>query len=442
MKVQELLPNFEDLLLDAVFLVNEGGSVVYVSAACERIFGYAPEEMIGRSMIDLIVPEDRAKTLEEAGRVMAGHPRIGFENRYFRKDGSHVHIMWSARWSETDRLRIGVARDITARKRAEAVQAALYAVSEAAHESTELPDLCRAIHGIVASHMPIAEFAVATCDPKSGRPDFAYQSGAHGKARLTRPATARQYCAEAIRRGETVLLPDRANALVADVAAPCVGSAFWLATPLMKQEAPIGALALKSLPGTVYTDADKELLRFVAVQVAIVIERRQLNDDLLRSARYDELTGLPNRRSFHDRMSSVLARCQRRGGGMAVLFLDIDNFKHVNDTLGHAVGDLLLQEVARRLARCLRGEDMVARLGGDEFVVVLEEVRTQDEALAVAEKIRKIVRQPMHVDEVILRTRASIGIALYPEHGTDTGQLLRHADKAMYRKKKAAAKAA
>src|SRR5690606_31960819 len=125
------LPSFTELLLDAILLVDVHGRIVYISAACQRIFGYTQDEMIGRSLADFIAPEDLPKTLEEAKKVMAGHARIGFENRYVRKDGSLAHLMWSARWSEQDQLRVAVARDVTELKHAQQMQAATYAVSEA-----------------------------------------------------------------------------------------------------------------------------------------------------------------------------------------------------------------------------------------------------------------------------------------------------------------------
>jgi PAS domain S-box-containing protein len=132
---QDCLPDFVDLLLDTVFLVDAGGRVLYVNAACERMFGYTPGEFIGQSLLDFVAPEDRARTQEEARQVIAGRPRIGVENRYVRSDARRVHVMWSACWSERDRLRIGVARDITELRRAEAIQLATYAISEAAHNA-------------------------------------------------------------------------------------------------------------------------------------------------------------------------------------------------------------------------------------------------------------------------------------------------------------------
>ena len=137
------LNEYIDLLLDAICVVDPEGRYVYVSAGFERIFGYAPEEVIGTRMIELVHPDDRDRTLRRASEIMAGGPDYHFENRYVRKDGGVVDIMWSARWSEDHRMRIAVARDVTRRKRAEAVQAALYAISEATHAAEDLRTLFR-----------------------------------------------------------------------------------------------------------------------------------------------------------------------------------------------------------------------------------------------------------------------------------------------------------
>jgi diguanylate cyclase (GGDEF)-like protein/PAS domain S-box-containing protein len=438
-EVNELLPAIVDLLLDAVFLVDGAGRIVYVSAACEHILGYTPDEMKSQSMIDLVAPEDRGRTLEEAMRVMAGRQSIGFENRYIRKDGRLVHLMWSARWSEADQLRIGVARDVTERKHAQEMLAATYAVSEAAHHATDLAALFHEIHQIIAKLVPVAGLAVATRDPKTKELGFPYQMDVHGKSPVVCETIARQYCMQVMRSGRPLELADDVLAPESKGAASAGATEAWLAMPLIAQEEAIGVLVLKSFPGTSYSDKDKELLHFVSAQVATAIERRQSNDELVRSALYDELTGLPNRRLFRDRMKSVLARCRRRQGSLAVLYIDIDDFKQVNDSLGHAAGDLLLQKVALRLKRCVREEDTVARFGGDEFVVLLGEVSAQADALAVADKIRSAVRKPIHVDSLVLQARASIGVALYPEHGLEIEQILKHADQAMYLDKPAKA---
>ena len=111
------LTRFIDDLLDAICIVDREGRFIFISAACERIFGYTPKEMIGKAMLDMVVPQDRAITLQAANEIMSGHPKPDFENRYIRKDGQVVHIMWSARWLEADQVRIAVARDITSASR-------------------------------------------------------------------------------------------------------------------------------------------------------------------------------------------------------------------------------------------------------------------------------------------------------------------------------------
>src|SRR5690606_39279937 len=139
-----------------------------------RIFGYSPDEIIGRSMIDFVAPEDRDRTLEEARIVMTGQPRIGFENRYVRKDGSLVPIMWSARWSEADQLRIGVARDITERKRAESMQAVLFSISEAAHAAEDFLALFQRIHHIVGTLLLAENFSISLYDKEKDQLSFPY----------------------------------------------------------------------------------------------------------------------------------------------------------------------------------------------------------------------------------------------------------------------------
>jgi len=429
MEIKNLLPNFADLLLDTVFLVDDSGRIESVSAACECMFGYAPHEMIGRQMTDFVAPEDRRTTLDEAGRVMAGHSRIGFENRYIRKDGRLVHIMWSARWSEANRLRIGVARDVTDKKRAEAMQAATYAVSEAVHNATDFAALLHEIHLIIAKLVPAEELVIAARDPQNGQLRFIYQTGAQDTQPL-REAIAYRHCEEVIRERKAMPLPDAA------LAVSQVGCACWLVMPLIPQQGPIGALLLRRAFGTVYTEQDQELLHFISSQVATAIERGQLNAELQHSARYDELTGLPNRRLFHEKMRAALDACRQSNSHAALLFIDIDGFKRVNDSLGHAAGDRLLKEIATRLEACLRKEDMVARLGGDEFVVLLEKMRSQEGAQTVANKIRDALQPPAELDGRILPIQASIGIARFPEHGMEAEQLLQYADKAMYLEKR------
>ena len=149
---------FIDLLLDAVCVVDSTGTFVYVSAACERIWGYKPHELIGTPMINLVFPGDRERTLLAANEIMAGAHKLNFENRYVRKDGQIAHMLWSARWSPTHQLRIAVARDITERKQAESRQSALFAISEAAQAAEDLLALFKHVHQLIGQWLPALNF--------------------------------------------------------------------------------------------------------------------------------------------------------------------------------------------------------------------------------------------------------------------------------------------
>ena len=153
------------------------------------------------------------------------------------------------------------------------------------------------------------------------------------------------------------------------------------------------------------------------------------------AATHDALTGVANRSLFGDRLEHALAHARRERHMMAVLYLDLDGFKEVNDSLGHRVGDDLLTEVARRLGQCVRDSDTVARMGGDEFTVLLEGIRRTDEAASIAEKIIARLAQPFHIDEHSLEVTASIGISVYPNDYKDGESLVQAADAAMYRAK-------
>lgn len=162
-------------------------------------------------------------------------------------------------------------------------------------------------------------------------------------------------------------------------------------------------------------------------------ELRASETRLRHLAEHDALTGLPNRALFSDHLTHALAQARRNRTRLALMFIDLDRFKPINDTLGHHVGDALLQVVAQRLLECVRESDIVGRLGGDEFVVLLPVIDTDDDALTVAEKIREALNQPFELGSgQPLSVSSSTGIALFPEHGADEVQLTKNADAAMY----------
>lgn len=416
--------NLVDMLLDAICVVDKDGRFLFVSAACERIFGYSPQEMLDRPMIELVHPDDRARTLAAVREIMAGVPKPVFENRYVRKDGRTVHILWSARWSDDQKVRIAVAHDITERKRSESLQDALYRLAEAAHKAANTTQLFQQLQSILAEQLPASRFSFALLEPSSEQLDIL------GSAE---DETHRHH----VRQLSTQVLNNTQPLLLAATDAAHTGQQNWLLVPCHAQDGCSGVLSLSSDAGEpAYTSREQELLQFVATQVSTAIERQRMLSRLQHMAQYDQLTQLPNRSLLQERLHFAMARARREQQQLALLFLDLDKFKLINDSLGHAMGDLLLQQVAQRLRQCLREVDTVARFAGDEFVLLIEDLHSSEHAIQVAEKIRQELNQPFDLQGYPHPVRPSIGIALYPAHASDPQQLLNRADNAMYQAKK------
>lgn len=413
--------NFLDLLLDAVCAVSATGEFVFVNAAFERVFGYPVDEVIGRNMMEFVHPDDRAATVAAAQRVMEGHLQLHFENRYVRKDGRIVHIRWTARWVEQAKVRVAVAHDITELQRSRALQAALHAISEAAHTAEDLISLFEEVHRTIAGLLDARHFSVMLCDEAGLSLHPAYHADPGGSP------------AQSI---ELEHAPALARLLHGEQVQPAPGQEdpHQLTAPLRAAGVAIGMLMLRSEGG--YTQEDAELLHFIAGQVATAIDRKRMHVSLQALAERDQLTQLLNRRAFVERLAMAVRNAQDKSSELSVLFLDLDAFKQVNDNFGHDVGDQLLQAVADRLMATVRGVDVVARLGGDEFVVLLEQDLGGRGALLLGERIEQSFSLPFVVGEATLLVRPSVGSARFPVDALDGQQLLRLADAAMYEAKR------
>lgn len=268
-----------ELMLDAVFVVDKSGHIVFVSSAFEYIFGYSASEVINEPVAKFVVHDDREKTVSVVDKILSGTAQRSFENRWVHKSGHIINVLWSARWSEKYQVRIAVAHDITERKKME------------------------------------------------------------------------------------------------------------------------------------------ERLQFLA--------------------NHDQLTQLPNRAFLENNLQQSLVQAKQENTDLCLFFIDIDNFKLINDMHGHIVGDHLLKAIAGRLLESVRESDSVGRLGGDEFLVILNTVKAKRNAYLLAEKICQVIEQPICINEKILNLTVSIGIAFYPDDVADEQQLLQQADQAMYEAKRA-----
>ena len=231
---------------------------------------------------------------------------------------------------------------------------------------------------------------------------------------------------------------DAAELAQPDPAAPAGTSrGNVLALPVTLEGRLAGLLVLGFPGGEAPVDDEVSLLRDLADRLAVALATAARDQALYQSAHYDALTQLPNRSLFLGELARELARAERQGARLALLFIDLDGFSHVNDSLGHATGDELLVRAADRLRSCVRKADLVARLGGDEFTVVLPALRDAADAATVARHVIETLSQPYDIGHGEAFVSASIGIAVFPTDGMTAQELLQHADMAMYRAKAA-----
>jgi diguanylate cyclase (GGDEF)-like protein/PAS domain S-box-containing protein len=433
-----LYPKLVHLLLDTVFVVDEFGKIVFVSDSCEQLLGYSANEMTDTGILNYIHPDDLDRTLAAASSVMSGRSHTDFENRYVHKDGRVVHILWSARWSEQNRLRIAVARDVTAQRQSDKTRNALYRISEAAHSAETLRELCDGVREVIGELFEESDLYLAFYDAEGGGLSVPDWTAGESSGWIEKPVESGTAIGDVISAGQTLLAGRdtvRQGVEGRDVAQP--EGPGWLGVPLISRGAVLGALVIESsAAGTRYREADQALLEFVATQLATVVERKRTEERLRFMAHHDALTGLTNRSLFYDRLETALRLAGRNEGRLALLYLDLNDFKKINDTSGHETGDQMLIEMARRLEDCTRETDTVARMGGDEFTVLLTDVHGRASIETAVAKIRELMSLPMNLEGKAFHVSCSIGTALYPEDGVTARELLSKADANMYLSKR------
>ncbi len=215
-----------------------------------------------------------------------------------------------------------------------------------------------------------------------------------------------------------------------------MGIGSTIVTPLVYEKEVLGLMAvLNELSEPDFTDADIQLVESISNQASVALAQYELKQNIEHQAYHDALTGLPNRTLFENRLSLTLAQARRSETVFAVMFLDLDGFKFINDNYGHATGDVLLEKVTQRLESRTRKQDTLARMGGDEFAVILSNLRKESDSMRVAESFRRILTDSFEVDSHVLNVGVSIGVSLFPRDGDDATILLARADSAMYQAK-------
>jgi diguanylate cyclase (GGDEF)-like protein/PAS domain S-box-containing protein len=403
--------------LDCIITIDHRGIVREFNPAAERTFGYARSEVLGREMAELIVPPNlRGAHRQGLARYMATGegPVLGrrIEIDAMRRDGSIFPV-------ELAISRVGIPGTPV-------FTAYLRDISDRVESDRQLRAAEERYRSLVESLPAVVYLA-----------DF----GAEGAWQYVSPQieallefTPEAWLADPANWLRQVHPDDRELVLAREDAfrSSARGQSASFEYRMLKRSGEVVWVRDEAVLVPVETGQPLQM-RGVIVDIT---ERKNLEDKLSRHAFYDTLTGLPNRTLFMERLEHAIARRERGSQELlAVLFLDIDDFKVINDTLGHAAGDLLLASVARRLASDARAVDTPARFGGDEFTILLEGLHRPDEALAVAERIAQHLAEPIPVGDRDLTTSVSVGIGMLVEDTASAEDLVRQADIAMYRAK-------
>jgi diguanylate cyclase (GGDEF)-like protein/PAS domain S-box-containing protein len=427
-KYRTLLDGVQDY---AIFMLDPQGLVDSWSAAAERIKGYTAEQIIGHSFSCFFLPEDiRRGRPEEVLRIAATtgrHEELGMR---VRRDGSEflASVAFIA-------LRDGAGN--------------LRGFSEVCHDLSEHKESEARYRGLLEA-----------------APDGMVVVNQEGKIVLLNAQTEKQF---GYRRDEllgesvTDIIPEGfAERLIADgtrtaaaALAQQIGSGIELhGRRKDRSEFPIEIMLspLESAEGMLVTAAIRDITTRKTAEANLVQKVEALNrsnEELVRlahaartmtqrmthAAEHDALTGLPNRLLLNDRIGQAIAFAQRHENQVAVLFLDLDGFKHINDSLGHPTGDKLLQSLAKRLVSCVRATDTVSRQGGDEFVVLISEINQPEDAISMSRRLLHVVAGANSIEKHDLHITASIGVSIYPDDGLDAETLIKNADTAMYHAK-------
>ncbi len=448
--------------VEGIFQTSPEGQYRIVNPMLAKLYGYDSPEEVLEVITDIehqlyVRPNRRSEfvqLMKEQGAVW------GFESEVYRKDGSVIWVSECARTiygPEGELIGFeGTVEDISQRKQTEAEllqrDNLLLAVAEATNCLLATADLKTAIPQALASlgqaanvdrvylyenhlHPLNGEVAMTICYEWVSDRALPCSTGGHWHNQpysahgITRWYEA--FCQGKSVQGTIQSFPPEERVLLA-----FDNILSMILVPIFVEENLWGFIGFDDCQiERQWSASEESILSAIAASLGGAIKRQYTEEQMRHQAFHDVLTGMPNRTFYQDTLDAALASAQQTNELLAVVFLDLDRFKTINDTLGHAVGDRLLQQTTQRLMQCLRQEDVIARWGGDEFTLLLPDLKQPEDAAKIARRINEALKPAFYLDQHELHITSSMGIAFYPYNGTDAETLLKNADAALYRAK-------
>lgn len=416
-RYRDLFENANDLIQ----CVGADGRILYANRAWRQTLGYEEEELRQLNMLDFIHPDSRSHCLDIFQRLQEGQSEACGEFQFISKDGRAIRVEGNCNFRFENGRAVssrGIFRDITSR----------HQIDTALLESEESLSRSLAFTRTILNSM---NDAIAIIDVEDRILLGANNVLLHSLGKEEHEIIGRK-CAEITCLGS-------APCDAADKPCPLhlvleTGEHCQVEHAYQDQQ---GHLRYAEISASPVRDKEGKIVHVVQVKKDIT-QRKNAELRVKQLAYFDSLTGLPNRLLLLDRLSQALGRARRDELKVGVLFLDLNGFKAINDTLGHEKGDMVLKEVSRRLKSCVRATDTVGRLGGDEFVVVIAGIQDIEVVREIGAKILDSLSRPISLDGLNLSATPSIGAAIFPDHGANAGSLLRVADQAMYQAKEMA----